>query len=141
MDVFEGLGKVAETIKRYNDVPLYGQIVEYQSEVLKLQKRNMELEKKLAAAEARLELKEKMTYRAAAPSSAVMYYWREGDPVPFCPKCWEGNEKVMHLSEAEAWNGGVRRSCLQCGTTYYEQPMNLRPAPAARFVGYNWSRG
>jgi len=53
------------------------------------------------------------------------YYYRDGDEVPFCPKCLENDKKEIHLPSSEPWNGGIRRDCRVCNETYWEQPMNL----------------
>jgi predicted nucleotide-binding protein len=53
------------------------------------------------------------------------YYYRDGDEVPFCPKCLENDKKEIHLPASEPWNGGIRRDCRVCNETYWEQPMDL----------------
>lgn len=38
------------------------------------------------------EIKDKSSFVFKAP-----LYWKEGDQVPFCPKCYEGDGKKVHL--------------------------------------------
>ncbi|MEI9480075.1 hypothetical protein V5093_00180 [Enterobacter cancerogenus] len=38
------------------------------------------------------QLKEKASFVFKAP-----LYWKEGDEIPFCPKCYEGENKKVHL--------------------------------------------
>ncbi|SVX05453.1 Uncharacterised protein [Klebsiella pneumoniae] len=38
------------------------------------------------------QLKDKTSFVFKAP-----LYWKEGDEVPFCPKCYEGENKKIHL--------------------------------------------
>jgi hypothetical protein len=52
------------------------------------------------------------------------YYYRDGNEVPFCPKCWENDKKEIHLPSPVPWNGGSRRDCRVCSETW-EQPMDL----------------
>ena len=48
------------------------------------------------------------------------YYYQADDPVPMCPKCWESENKKIHLSEAERFMGSMRRLCRLCHEVYWE---------------------
>ena len=43
------------------------------------------------------------------------YYFQEGDSVPFCSRCWEGDNQTIHL--IEAINKGMKK-CPQCKSVF-----------------------
>lgn len=48
-----------------------------------------------------------------------LFYTKEGDPTPFCPRCFESDGKVIHLSP-ETTNGGLRwRRCAECEENFF----------------------
>jgi hypothetical protein len=106
-DPVSTLKGIAEIVKKYNDLELMKQIVSLQTEVFDLQTENLELKKNLA---------DKIEMRHGPHG----YFYREGDKVPHCPKCWEGDRKVVHLPEPKASAVGNGRSCLVCRTYYRE---------------------
>ncbi len=117
MDIFGTLKDVSQLVKKYNDIELMKRIVELQSQVFDLQQTNLRLQEELS------QIKQESADELAMQMSGPMnYYFRKGDPVPFCPKCWEGQRKAIHLPEAEPWSGGIRRDCRVCNETYWEKP-------------------
>lgn len=42
------------------------------------------------------------------------FYYRTGDPVPHCPRCWESDGKAIHLHGPMSVASGTRFDCLQC---------------------------
>lgn len=67
-------------------------------------------------------------------STNVRYIYADGDPLPCCLRCWEVDRKLIHLSEAQRWNGGVRRHCVGCYSDWWEEPMNLNPRPRGSYT-------
>ena len=47
------------------------------------------------------------------------FYWKNGDDRPFCPKCWEKDEKQIHLSGPRKYYKRTRHYCEVCQTSYY----------------------
>ncbi|WP_320741178.1 hypothetical protein [Enterobacter sp. 166D1] len=52
-------------------------------------------------------------------------YWKEGDEIPFCPKCYEGDSKKHHLrsvTHKARPEFGIRASsswyCMHCKSSY-----------------------
>jgi hypothetical protein len=122
MDVLGTLKEVSELVKKYNDIELMKQIVQLQSQVFELQQTNLRLNEELAQ-----ERRQSATESAMEMRGPMNYYFRQGDPVPFCPKCWEDQpRKAIHLPEAEPWSGGIRRDCRVCNETYWEKPVDMR---------------
>ena len=83
MDIFGTLKDVSQLVKKYNDIELMKRIVELQSQVFDLQQTNLRLQEELS------QIKQESADELAMQMSGPMnYYFRKGDPVPFCPKCW-----------------------------------------------------
>ena len=110
--------QISELVRKYNDLELMRQIVTLQTEVFDLQRENLRLETELSNLQHSLQVEKTMKMR-----SPFGYYYRDGDDVPFCPRCWENDRKRIHLPAAEPWSGGVRRDCRVCNCTYWERPM------------------
>lgn len=47
------------------------------------------------------------------------FYFREGDDQPFCPTCWEKDQKSIHLSGEHSWSTGNGYCCEVCENTIY----------------------
>lgn len=49
-----------------------------------------------------------------------VFYRKEGDPTPFCPRCWEKDAVCMHMAPEE-WRGAnyfYVRVCPECETVF-----------------------
>lgn len=124
-DPISTIKHISEVVKKYNDIELMHQIVELQSEVFELQRENLELKK-------RLHEREKMQMKG--PHG---YFFQEGDDVPFCPKCWEGDGKAVHLPAVENYMRGLGRICRVCRHHYTEEPAATQTG--TRRIGGPWS--
>jgi len=59
------------------------------------------------------------------------YYYRDGDPVPYCPPCLEARRTIVHLSlERDGYGGSTFRRCDNCKTVFSEKG----PEPQQRNV-------
>jgi hypothetical protein len=66
-------------------------------------------------------LKEQLAQRANFKrTSEFGYYFADGDPDPYCPKCYEGTEKEIHLPKASNRAGGFMRVCRECQHAFVE---------------------
>ncbi|MFE8153863.1 hypothetical protein RBA63_18580 [Brenneria goodwinii] len=83
------------------------EVITTQALLFDAEQKNKELEKKL-------KNRESFDFRDGV-------YWKEGDGVAFCPRCYEGNDKSVHMrpefTEAEPeWGTRSRRYwyCFHC---------------------------
>jgi hypothetical protein len=75
----------------------------------------------LALDEENRALKEQLAKRAAFKrNSEFGYYFAEGDPDPYCPKCYEGAGKEIHLPKASDRAGGLMRVRRVCQHLFIE---------------------
>lgn len=110
VDPIGTLRNISEIVKKYNDLELMKQIVDLQHEVFDLQQENLALKK---------ERTERQEMQMSGPHG---YYFKTGDEVPFCPKCWEGNGKAVHLPIDANFGSYHGRICRVCGERYREGP-------------------
>jgi len=112
MDPLANLKEISNIIKKYNDLELMKRIVDLQTEVFELQTKNLDLKQQLGSRE---------SVKRTGPHG---FYFQDGDPDPLCPKCWEKDEKMIHLGNSRPWSGGIRRDCHVCNQTFWEKPMH-----------------
>lgn len=108
-DPISTIKSISELIKKYNDLDLMGKIIKLQSEVYELQTDNLAL---------RRQLEEQTKMQMKGPYG---YFYQEGDEVPFCPKCWEGEHKAIHLPNPEDYGISRDRICRVCKHQYTEE--------------------
>jgi len=69
---------------------LMSELASVKMEVITTQALLFDAEHKNKSLEKKLKERESFTFRDGL-------YWKEGDDVAFCPKCYEGNEKSLHM--------------------------------------------
>jgi len=42
------------------------------------------------------------------------FFYQDGDPNPFCPACWEGSRKAIHLIYSHEEETCIRWDCKTC---------------------------
>jgi hypothetical protein len=90
MSIIDNAKEIADLVKKVGDIDLYRKIVDLQGEVVELSTRNFELERKAKDLEDAL-------YRKQSLKHIRLIYYAEDDPIPFCPRCWEIDNKPIHL--------------------------------------------
>jgi len=77
------------------------------------------------------KLKEQLNQKGSIKreSRTGFYFKDEAMDDPLCPKCYEGDGKLIYLPASERWSGGIRRVCRECHSYLWEvQP----PEPSTR---------
>jgi hypothetical protein len=129
-DIVNAAKEVYNAVQKYNDVPLMKQVVELQQAVLDLQAELIELRKELADALAKLDVRHSMHKRGE-------YFYKDGDEEPYCPRCWQGDNKLVYLPAVKTSPAiGAFRRCIVC-----KENFNEGAAPARRQItppGSQW---
>ena len=107
MGLLENFKDVAEVVRKAGNIDLYRRITSLESEVIDLARANRHLEVENEELKATLALKAKLTFRAP-------FWFAEGDDVPYCPNCWEGQRKAIHVQGPIDVAAGTRYDCMQC---------------------------
>ncbi len=128
MDALNGVKEIAELVKKFNDIPLQEKIVALQEKVMQLTTEQIELRAENHQLKQALDIRTTLVFKNP-------YYYEEGDEVPFCPACFEGEKKLrVHLEHpSRPWgNSHHQRTCNVCGKSFYDE--GSRPQPKGRTV-------
>jgi len=113
MGVVDSVKEVVELVRKIDNVELYRKILDLQSEINELTRENMTLEQDVEKLKKALAFQDKLTFKAP-------FWFAEGDPVPFCPRCWEADKEAIHVVVAR---DGIACKCPEC-----ERGFALRPS-------------
>jgi hypothetical protein len=108
MGVLDNVKEVADLVKKIGDIELYRKIVHAEGEVIELTRELRRTQERVRELEGILSVKQKLTFK-------VPFYFADGDIVPYCPRCWEIEQKSVHMMLRGA--GQARHAsyeCLEC---------------------------
>lgn len=112
MSVISNAKEIADLIKKLGDVELYRKIIELEGEIIELTREKHTLDERVQELSDTINTKEKMTFKQP-------FYYQEGDDVPFCSRCWEKDNTVIHVVNGGEFHAGIKHTCPNCGTTIY----------------------
>jgi hypothetical protein len=116
-DIINAAKEVYNAVQKYNDVPLMKHVVELQQAVLDLQTELIAAKKQLDDALAKLDVRHSMHKRGA-------YFYKDGDEEPFCPKCWQQDDRLVYLPALTTSSTfGKIRQCIVCNKMFIEEPL------------------
>jgi len=98
---------------------LYDELLSLKEALMRVTDENNFLQRKIEQMEA--AQREKPQLRQVGISN----FYFVGDKGPFCQACYDGKGKLVALSPAEDWNGGVRRYCPIHEDYVYEKEMEV----------------
>jgi hypothetical protein len=104
IDNFKDMLKIADAA---NNLDLYKNLSELQTSVQALQEENRKIQDDNKNLKEALELKAKMIHKPP-------FFYQDGDPTPFCPACWEGGHKPVHLIYSHEEESCFRWDCKTC---------------------------
>jgi hypothetical protein len=93
MGAIENIKEIADLVKKLGDIELYRKIIELEQEIFELSRHNLKYKGDIE------ELKSLLTKIKNVKYSKPFYY-SEGDPHPYCPKCWEVEKVLVHLTDS-----------------------------------------
>lgn len=117
MSIVSNAKEIADIVKKLGDIELYRKIVELEGEIIELTRTNHTLELRVQELSSKLRFAEQLTFKEP-------FYYAEGDPVPFCPKCWEGDHKTIHLVNNGVVEGETEFLCVPCKHVYWYKGHN-----------------
>lgn len=103
--------EIIDLIKKGSTIEAQEKIMELREAVIELQEQNSEQKRRIDQLEEQLAFK--ATLRFDSP-----FYFADGDSVPYCPKCWEADQKTMHLPPPNEVMSGTRYDCPQCKSMF-----------------------
>ena len=107
MGVVENVQRVADLVRKFNDIELNRRILELETEVLDLTRDKRRGDERVEELERALRFKEQLAFREP-------FYWIERDSTPFCAKCWEHERIAVHVQYSHAVNAQQFWDCPNC---------------------------
>jgi len=94
------------------DADLAQKLIDLYSDFVLLVETNQELRNEVLQLKNRLQLKAAMAFKAP-------FYYQEGDLTPYCPTCYEKDNRAIHLICYDS-GVGVRWFCEPCKQEFYK---------------------
>jgi len=109
-----------ELAKNSKDSALKEKVSEVFDGVLDLKRAMLDLE------DENRSLRGKLAERQKLKRDPLFGYWfKDGESDPLCPKCFEGDEKIVYLPPVVEWaNGSLHRRCRVCNSDHTERKGN-----------------
>lgn len=108
MGIIDTLKDAVTLVQKTDNIDLIKQMLSIQSQAMDMQEENRSLREQVKA------LQSKLTFAGTLRFEAPLYFAAD-DKTPFCARCWESDQRAMHL--AGDWNGR-RWECHKCKTVY-----------------------
>lgn len=107
MGIYEKFKDVVKIVKDIDNIELYKEILEIQSEMNLLYEEKQENTERIKELEDVLKISKKLSFE-------YPFYYLKDDKVPFCPRCWEADQKAIHLLGTE----NESQFCPECSNKY-----------------------
>jgi len=112
MGIVENVKEIADVVKTLGNIELYKRITDLEGEIIDLTRANRKLEGEKQDLEEILRRKKIMVFKKP-------FYRVEGDEHPFCPKCWEVSQAMVHLDGPRRCQAGEFFTCRNCKENYF----------------------
>ena len=100
---------IVDLIKKGSTVEAQEKIMELREAAIELQEENLDLKQKVSKLEELVNKKKSMGFRAP-------FYYVEDDEIPFCPRCWEVENKAVHFPPPFNSSRGLSYTCVECNS-------------------------
>jgi len=91
--------------------------MELREAVMELQEENAEQKRQIESLERQLAFNKSLRFESP-------FYFADGDPVRYCPRCWEADRKSVHLPPPMQVASGTRYDCVECDKMYIHPGSN-----------------
>jgi hypothetical protein len=132
MGILDEMKGVADAVHEVKNLELYERILNVRSDAVELVEENHKLREENKKLKELVEVKKKMIHKPP-------FFFQEGDKTPFCPACWEGHEKTVHLQFGFEDADRIRWECPHCKHSVLIRKNNPRP-PTAYSDPDSWAR-
>lgn len=105
MEYIKILKDFFDVVIKSDNIDLIKKGYEAQQALYESLEENQKLKERVKQLENDLEISKELVFRNKL-------YYMEGDDIPFCPRCWEGNRKMIHLKGVEF--AVDRYNCPEC---------------------------
>ncbi len=107
MGILDNAKQVAKAVEEIHNLELYQRVLSLHSDIIDLVEENNKLRDDNKDLKATIALTKTMIFKPP-------FFYQEGDPIPFCPACWEGEHKAIHLMYSHEEETCIRWDCKTC---------------------------
>jgi len=120
MSILENVKEVAKAAQEIHNLELYERVLALHSDIIGLVEENNRLRDENKKLLETIALRKVMIFRAP-------FYYQDGDETPFCPACWEGEQRAAHLMRIhdERWD------CPTCKHRYITEEASVLGLPGS----------
>ena len=122
MGILDEAKEVAKAVHEINNLDLYQRVLNLHSDIIALVEENNRLRRENEESKAVIALTKAMIHRPP-------FFYQEGDQTPFCPACWEGDKKAIHLIYSHEEDTCVRWDCKTCKQMFLINKERPRTSP------------
>ncbi len=107
MGIIENAKEIADLIKKIDDIELYKEIVELESEIIDLTRVVRQKEDRISELEKSLKTSKRIHFHSP-------FYFAEEESDPYCSRCWETDGIAVHVIYHGEYSSGYRYVCPHC---------------------------
>lgn len=107
MGLYENMKELVSLIQKADNLELQKKLLDLQNDVMALTDENSQLKKKLEELQRTTLLAQELRFESP-------FYFRTGDHIPHCSRCWEVDKRLIHLTGPQQPIAGERWDCPQC---------------------------
>jgi hypothetical protein len=107
MGILDNAKEVAKAVQEIHNLELYQRVLGLHSDIIDLVEMNNRLRDENKELKAVTALTKAMNFNPP-------FFYQDGDANPFCPACWEGDRKAIHLIFSHEEETCIRWDCKTC---------------------------
>jgi hypothetical protein len=107
MGILDNAKQVAKAVEEIHNLELYQRVLSLHSDIIDLVEENNKLRGENKDLKATVALTKAMIFKPP-------FFYQQDDPTPFCPACWEGEHKAVHLMYSHEEETCIRWDCKTC---------------------------
>jgi len=135
MGILDNAKQVAKAVEEIHNLELYQRVLSLHSDIIDLVEQNNRLRDENKELKETLAIAKAMIFRPP-------FFYQEGDPTPYCPACWEGNHRAVHVVFSHEEETCIRWDCPICKHMYLIKkdgpPRRGNITPGAYFGEHGW---
>ena len=119
MGILDNAKGVANAVHEIHNLELYQRVLSLHSDIIEIVEENNRLREENKDLKTKLTLQKQMVFNEP-------FYFQEGDRTPYCPACWEGVLRAVHVVFIFENNDYTRWDCPNCKQSYVKPARRQR---------------
>ncbi len=119
IQIIENVKQITDLIQQYHDIELQQKMMDLKSQIIDLQELNLAHHQKIAALNTEKADLQRLLEIKGTIKRLGAFYFLDGDEDGYCPKCWEVNHVLSHITVLRHEKLGLSQACPNCKTMYH----------------------